>query len=626
MLAFGLKGLDNDALENILQESILRDSIEVPSIHFRALGIKHMEQAITDLDDEPLSLPLLQALILNTHCLLVQGVRGKAWRYLGTCIRTAYELNLHLIDSGKRSHEPIVNAEKWCIEEEWRRAWWAIWEMDVFASVIRRCPAGIDWTQNETFLPAEDERWYRGEPQQSCFLDINVTTRWKALAATKNQSPRAWFILLNSLMKDAQNISSPTSIDKPLLSDASLSQEAGDGVTDYHQRLPLQKNTAATKRLSTISNALYCVVMALPEELKYHGQHLNFGGVDLQRPGAVAQRFAHSFIYSTYLMTQLTKVMILKYHVFRSGMKWTSPRDHKSPGHHGTDFNNTVGTSLHSASAEPQHLLQYFEAADDVVSMIRGSAEDHYKHVNPFLASTAWLAGAVQLLRRSRLSGDDRDRDLITSSFELVCLTYQKTVDYWNMSLVPLRNWETLESGLEGTKSNPGGGDKFHYETPCIFTAGNMGSPRAPKRTLHAEATSNTASDYDGVHDILRCPTSDDGLRDGMYQNGAFSTLSPPQYQYQQPAQCLSTSHHLYGAGQPLLGHPPPHESNHSIGMTSSDADVGTEGVHSFPCTDALAAAFSPTFLDALPFPVDRDMNIDLTSYLDEMFSGSYLP
>lgn len=118
-------------------------------------------------------------MILTANCLLVQGVLGRAWRYLGTCIRAAYELKLHLIDAGKNPQDPPVSAEKWCIEEEWLRAWWAIWEMDVFASVVRRCPAGIDWTQNDTFLPAEDDRWYREEPQQSCFLEFNVDDRWE---------------------------------------------------------------------------------------------------------------------------------------------------------------------------------------------------------------------------------------------------------------------------------------------------------------------------------------------------------------------------------------------------------------------------------------------------------------
>jgi hypothetical protein len=40
-------------------------------------------------------------MILLAHGQLTQGVRGKAWRPLGTCVRLAYELNLNLVDSGR---------------------------------------------------------------------------------------------------------------------------------------------------------------------------------------------------------------------------------------------------------------------------------------------------------------------------------------------------------------------------------------------------------------------------------------------------------------------------------------------------------------------------------------------
>lgn len=633
MLAFGLKGLDKDDLHNILQEPVLSGVTELPSIHFRSIGIKHMEQAIEELDDEPLSLPLLQALILNTHCLLVQRVRGKAWRCLGTCIRTAYELNLHLIDAGKQSHEPISNVEKWCIEEEWRRAWWAIWEMDVFASVIRRCPAGIDWSQNETFLPAEDARWYGGQPQQSCFLDIDVTSRWKSLVKTKNRSPSAWFILLNSLMKDAQTISSPTSVDKPLLPDRELLPEASGGIIDEHQRLLLREKAVATKRLSTISNALYCAIMALPEELQYHGQHLNFGGKELQKPGAISRRLTHSFIYSIYLMTQLTKLMILKYHVFRTGRKWTLYRNQKTMGDGATEFEDSSGSPLRS-TWEPQYLSQYFEAADNVVSIIRGSSGDHYKHVNPFLASTTWLAGAVQLLHRSELEEDEPDRELITSNFELVSLIYQKTVDFWNMSPVPLRNWETLEKGLESVKNNPDGGDKFHYETPCIFTAGNKGRLAMSKTKPSSSTASTLASGYDNVNlEIARCTTNTSDRGDDVpeasadiYNNGTLSQVSPPQYQYQENAQLVSTTQKSYDMPPSSLGQPLHHDQNLSIDITSSDMDRGTGRASLFPSTYAPVATLSPNFMDASQFVLDRDFNLDFSTYLDEMFSGSYLP
>lgn len=663
MLAFGLKGLDHSDVNNMIQDSVFSEPMHPPSIHFRALSIKYMEQAVDELEDEPLSLPLLQAMILNTHCLLVQGVRGRAWRYLGTLIRAAYELNLHLIDAGKPSHAQPTNAERWCIEEEWRRAWWAIWEMDVFASVIRRCPTGIDWTQNDTFLPAEDEKWYHGEPQPGCFLENNVNSRWKSLAATQGQSPRAWFIVINSLMKDAQNLSSPTSVDRSLVSDPAPTQASEKRIFDEHQRQQTQKKAAAVKQLSTVLNALYCAVLALPKELKYHGQHLNFGGADTMYPAAVAQRLTDSFVYSIYLMTQLTKLMVLKYHVFRSGVKWNFGQDHNNDERIPTGGNSDPEPPRDSTLAieETQHLAQYFDAADSVMNMIRACAEDHYQHVNPFLASTTWLAGAVQLLHRSRLPEDDPDRELITSRYDLLNLTYQKTVDFWNMSKVPLRNWETLESCLEGKsisndKNNPssGGNDGFHLEMPYIFTAGNVGllnrsSPSPPssssssslqrKHSSHREplSTSSANGNYTGVSDLFNAPPA----------TAAAATATahyPPQaMSHYAFLTTSSSSANLYAAAaattSPLLEHShsqsnsqtqQQQQQQHALSIASSEPDLGAEQhVASFPSTET-QVQFSPAFLDpmpmSMPFAVDRHINTDFSNYLDEMLSGSYLP
>jgi hypothetical protein len=105
----------------------------------------------------------------SLHFNILSGVRGIAWRHLGTFIRLAYELDLHRIDSAEGSGS-VYDAPKAIEAEEHRRAWWAIWEMDTFASIIRRSPTAINWPENETFLPIKDEFWYSGTEQTSCFL------------------------------------------------------------------------------------------------------------------------------------------------------------------------------------------------------------------------------------------------------------------------------------------------------------------------------------------------------------------------------------------------------------------------------------------------------------------------
>ncbi|KEF58645.1 uncharacterized protein A1O9_06571 [Exophiala aquamarina CBS 119918] len=562
-------------------------------------------------------------MILNTLCLLVQGVRGRAWRLLGTCIRSAYELNLHLIDAGKpRGHYQPSSVEQWCIEEEWRRAWWAIWEMDVFASVIRRCPAGIDWSQNETFLPVEDEQWYRGEPQPSCPLELNGAERWKTLVAAKTQSPRAWFIIINSLMKDAQNISSPMNIEKPMIPDSRHKED--NIIPTKSHREHTRKQTPAVSRLNIVLNSLYCTVMALPRELRYYGQYLDFSGCDIKHQGAIAQRQIHSHVYGIYMMIQLTKLMVLKYHVFRAGMSWTSQRNlgsENSPDAGSTNIATSEASYIETT--ESPHLAQYFEASENVVRITRSCSEDFYTHVNPFTASTTWLAGAVQLLHRSLLPEECSNRDLIKSNFDLLCLTYQKTIEFWSMSRVPLKHWETLENGLEKMRDNPSGEERYQYERPFVFTGGTTGHQPQSKRTSPQAAPQNTASEFSNVDEIFKYLSADNGTSD----KPALKTLLPRQtslsgMQGQQDFSYLSSLGNIYTPRPPVLGNA---QNQQPYSMASSEQVPGTEQLRSVSSAEA-EAHFSSCFLDSGQFALERNVDMDFSNYLDEVFSGSYMP
>lgn len=134
---------------------------ECPShSYFARIALKRLGEALEQLDDSVAPLWLLQAYILLTFYQLTQSVRSKSWRLLGVCIRVAYELDLHRVDFpskrqvDKDNHN--ANTEHWSMLEEKRRAWWAIWEMDVLASAIRRLPMAVNWSYNFTFLPVPD--------------------------------------------------------------------------------------------------------------------------------------------------------------------------------------------------------------------------------------------------------------------------------------------------------------------------------------------------------------------------------------------------------------------------------------------------------------------------------------
>ena len=69
---------------------------------FLTLAFKYIDEALCECGDQAPTVCILQAYIIATHCQLTQGVLGKAWRSLGSCVRLAYEMNLHLIDMKDR--------------------------------------------------------------------------------------------------------------------------------------------------------------------------------------------------------------------------------------------------------------------------------------------------------------------------------------------------------------------------------------------------------------------------------------------------------------------------------------------------------------------------------------------
>lgn len=126
---------DQDTSSTVHGEPCATPQVE----QFRAQAQLHIDQAFRECGDDRPTLSLLQALALSTFQELIRGARGRAWRSLGTCVRVAYELDLHLVDSDERDKDMLFTGnarQSWCLDEEQRRIWWAIWEMDTFARYV----------------------------------------------------------------------------------------------------------------------------------------------------------------------------------------------------------------------------------------------------------------------------------------------------------------------------------------------------------------------------------------------------------------------------------------------------------------------------------------------------------
>lgn len=436
----------------------------LPSEHFQTLALAYVDEALKECGDEPPSLCILQALVIATHLQLTQGVRGKAWRSLGTCVRLAYELNLHLVDFDREQID-IIDVEKWCWREEKRRAWWAIWEMDVFASTIRRTPSAIDWSQMETLLPVEDKHWFGGRVQPSCFMERDPINRWKALHESGNRSSKAWFLVINSLMKDAQTISSPRSI--PNRTPCHKGHPQRSGLQDG-----LEGTTAlsdeANQKLETLANSVQCFVMVLPEGLRYWDQYLSF---EARAQGQLSsKRQDHCSIYNIYVMVQLANLMIHRYDVFQS----LRPRNKR-------DYDPRKANPAGSTSQKDNMALsQYFEAADNILTIVSRSCDGHIRYINPFLSSTIWLASAIQIFRQEFEHGETR-RTFIRSKFEVLHMTYKQCVSWWKINTALQQNLETLETHLESYR-------KFNDSTRSHHPRTSKNASADPLKKTHSRS------------------------------------------------------------------------------------------------------------------------------------------
>jgi hypothetical protein len=533
------------------------------------LAIKSADKALANCGDDAPPLHLLQALVLISHWLLIQGVRGRAWRYLGVCIRVAYEINLHLVDSGRPQDWVDEDPVRWAQDETKRRAWWAIWEMDVFASVIRRCPTAISWLQNETVLPAEDEMWEQQRPQQSCVLEITTLSRCKALQLTGNQSPWAWFIIINSIMKDAQTISSPMGVDKA----ASMDSLDARSAAQYFAEMRTERIEETRKRLTTYYNAARYFSMALPQSLKYRGQYLSFErGVPANGQGGVKMlRELHTGIYSIHLMTQLAFLMTLKYHLFRRAPPTAAVGD----GTFAQALDQNDPEASRSQCRSQKDVDEYFEAASSILNITNRSNDQLHRYINPFLVNTIWLAAAVQLLKRELFCTKQAEKDLVTSNFEVLRMSYDMFIEFWRSNDTAKKNLAALQNQLKA----------FQAKTRSEHNAGAANAPVKSNTTL-SQPGQPQANDFGS--------------------NGVGAQMSNT------PGQQLHTPNSIGNGTTDMAGQPQ---------QTWPAPDFGTaDSMQQFDMQN-----FDFDFLDPFSLPNDFDFNAGMDTYnnFGDVFSGS---
>jgi len=421
--------------------------------YFARIASSLLDESVDRYGDTRPPFWLLQAAVLVAFYQLTVSVRSRSWKRLGDCIRLSYELNLHLIDANHGPSATPTDAERWVLMEERRRAWWAVWEMDVFASTIRRLPTGIDPSLILTLLPAPDGAWFSGRYHPSCFLAEDCDLRWKQLSQSGNDSAKAWFIVINSLMRNTQRIVYPAGSAPQALT--------GRRLGNNHDELNI------------MANVLYCTVASLPDGLAYHGETLSFGSGEAENSvGSPYQADADK--YAIHLMIQLCWFMI-HHHKICARAPWLNgdsrgqtqtspsvscPHPRSQPASNNGDRNRNQTHNNHSNSNhnpfsneenEEAIWTNYLAPSNRICQIIRNSPPLHHRHVNPFLSNTLWFAAATQCA--GKVFGPESvsfNKRVAASNLLLLKMVFEKFVGFWGGAENLLGRLDRLELGLVG--------------------------------------------------------------------------------------------------------------------------------------------------------------------------------
>ncbi|TEY74216.1 hypothetical protein BOTCAL_0075g00180 [Botryotinia calthae] len=361
--------------------------------------------------------------------------------------------------------------------------------MDTFTSVIRRCPTGIDWKQHKVLLPVDDESWSQGHSKPSCFLGTSFISRSKNLAETGSKSEKAWFIVINSLAKEAQALASPNPSDR--LYTGRLATASGSDASKA-ERYPWESNSIdgpqeIMTKLRTLENSLQYCVTVLPPSLQDEGQFLDFGerGCNMRTGKSSELRHRHSSIFGIYLTAELTKFMIHKYQVFQPDSQNTlAPHNFQRYQDLGGKIfpHPSMKSALQSRMLDPS-VRHYFAASDSVLRIINSSSDTRHYYVNLFLSSTVWLAAAVQLVR-FEMTSEPLEKELVASNYEILNMVHNQFILRWNMSATPRDNLVKLANRFRNAVA-------YSANTPISSRDGNhsQGFPLQQNSTSNPDNT-----------------------------------------------------------------------------------------------------------------------------------------
>ncbi|KAL4862670.1 fungal-specific transcription factor domain-containing protein [Aspergillus spectabilis] len=358
-----------------------------------------LEAAKQDADDENVSLRFLQGSILLSYFQLTSRPSFQAWLDIGYCCRIAYALSLHQIDRNSDSQLQIntLSPNDWADREEQRRAWWAIVQLDTFASFIGGRPPSLETARADVLLPVSDEAWFALRPTSSAFIPSGgAATVWTSLVDKENQDAYAWFLVATFICRAAQE--------------------------------ELEKRDRSRYGLTIIQSAIQCFLLGLPPHLRLPKGNMFFE----------EHNFAeYNWIISIHLVIHSARTVV------GLGFQAENLKQQQNPDHPGLRPNESASPTATSLESPTQQHVQLFASH---MRAIRMWSLDYIASATPLIANALVSPAAAYFQTAELLASGNAEKALFALDGKLLEMVLKRFAEYWGIGLFCLDMLEALRS------------------------------------------------------------------------------------------------------------------------------------------------------------------------------------
>ena len=151
-------------------------------------------------------------------------------------------------------------------------------------------------------------------------------------------------------------------------------------------------------------------------------------------------------------MIQLAKFMIHSHRLFKKPT--SDPANTEKETETTMELSSTDGRPESRGDTKRvlnHHALRHYtEPAANILGIINCSSPDHIRYVNPFVASTVWLAAAVQIVQ-GNIGNTSKGDAIQDSKVEILRLTHEKHVNVWDTPRTLLEGVDALDARIKSS-------------------------------------------------------------------------------------------------------------------------------------------------------------------------------